>query len=186
MAEPALQPFRYAGDPSQTSTEFKGVIWKDHTRTTLVYAWTITSRVPGESGKQRKRAAASGLGGLLAALRHHHGPDDTAQLEKEEYQKWHRVLLWPSTTAEQRLAAIKYLEGRLGVANGGSWQDALALQDALQVVSLPDVRHTCSPPPPALLRLLSPAGSPPPALLRPLSSARPSASTFQRFKSLSF
>ena len=125
MAEPALQPFRYAGDPSQTSTEFKGVIWKDHTRTTLVYAWTITSRVPGESGKQRKRAAASGLGGLLAALRHHHGPDDTAQLEKEEYQKWHRVLLWPSTTAEQRLAAIKYLEGRLGVASGGSWQDAL-------------------------------------------------------------
>ena len=102
MAEPALQPFRYHGPPSQSCTEFKGVIWKDHTRTTLLYAWTIASAVKGESGKQRKRTiTGSGLGGLLAALRHHQGPDDTAQLEKEaEYQKYHRVLLWPSTTAE--------------------------------------------------------------------------------------
>ena len=173
MAAAELQPFR-AGVDSQTSTEFKWVVWTS--RATLVYSWTITSGVTGKSGKQRKRKAASGLGALLAALRHHHGPDDTAQLEVgTEYQKWRRVDSG-SGTAEERLTAIQYLEKRLGVASGGSWQDAL------EVVSLPDMRHTCSLPP-ALLRLLSsacsppallqlsPACSPPPALPRLLTTA---------------
>ena len=34
-----------------------------------------------------------------------------------------------SGTAEERLKAIEYLEKRLGVASGGSWNDALALQE---------------------------------------------------------
>ena len=153
VAAAELQPFRHAGG-TQTSTEFKWVVWKEPAHITLVYAWTISGGVTGESGKQRKRKAASGLGALLAALRHHHGPDDTAQLEVEaDYQEWRRVDSG-SGTAEERLTAIKYLEKRLGVASGGSWQGAL------EVVSLPDMRHTCSPPP-ALVRLLSSTCSPP-------------------------
>ena len=129
VAAAELQPFRHAGVDSQTSTEFKWVVWKEPAHITLVYAWTISGGVTGESGKQRKRKAASGLGALLAALRHHHGPDDTAEVEPEEYQNWRRVDRG-SGTAAQRLAAIKYLEKRLGVPSGGSWQDAL------EVVSL--------------------------------------------------
>ena len=68
VAEPALQPFRYAGDPSQTSTEFKGVIWKDNTRTTLVYAWSITSAVKGEKGKQRKFMFAASRGDVMVVV----------------------------------------------------------------------------------------------------------------------
>jgi hypothetical protein len=129
VAAAALQPFRHANPAaSLTATEFKWVLCSQPSGT-LVYAWTITSGVTGESGKQRKRVAASGLGALLAALRHHHGPDDTAEVEKEEYQNWRRVDRG-SGTAAQRLAAIKYLEKRLGVPSGGSWQDAL------EVVSL--------------------------------------------------
>ena len=163
VAAAELQPFRYAGVDSQTSTEFKWVVWKEPAHITLVYAWTISGGVTGKSGKQRKRKAASGLGALLAALRHHHGPDDTAQLEVgTDYQEWRRVDSG-SGTAEERLTAIEYLEKRLGVASGGSWQGAL------EVVSLPDMRHTCSPPP-ALVRLLSSTCSPPPALPCLLSS----------------
>ena len=129
VAAAELQPFRHAGVDSQTSTEFKWVVWKEPAHITLVYAWTISGGVTGESGKQRKRKAASGLGALLAALRHHHGPDDTAQLEVEaDYQEWRRVDSG-SGTAEERLKAIEYLEKRLGVASGGSWNDALALQE---------------------------------------------------------
>ena len=160
VAAAELQPFRHAGG-TQTSTEFKWVVWKEPAHITLVYAWGIALK--GKSSKQRKRKAASGLGALLAALRHHHGPDDTAQLEVEaDYQEWRRVDSG-SGTAEERLTAIKYLEKRLGVASGGSWQGAL------EVVSLPDMRHTCSPPP-ALVRLLSSTCSPPPALPCLLSS----------------
>ena len=205
MAAAELQPFRHAGVDSQTSTEFKWVVWKEPAHITLVYAWTISGGVTGESGKQRKRKAASGLGALLAALRHHHGPDDTAQLEVgTDYQEWRRVDSG-SGTAEERLKAIEYLEKRLGVASGGSWNDALALQEGAKrpaddppagrpgkapcrgeaqgsgqgkapaassrvsrtrPQSLPDMRHTCSPPL-ALLRLRS--CSPLPTLLRPLS-----------------
>ena len=129
VAAAELQPFRYAGVDSQTSTEFKWVVWKEPAHITLVYAWTISGGVTGKSGKQRKRKAASGLGALLAALRHHHGPDDTAQLEVgTDYQEWRRVDSG-SGTAEERLKAIEYLEKRLGVASGGSWNDALALQE---------------------------------------------------------
>ena len=216
VAAAELQPFRHAGVDSQTSTEFKWVVWKEPAHITLVYAWTISGGVTGESGKQRKRKAASGLGALLAALRHHHGPDDTAQLEVEaDYQEWRRVDSG-SGTAEERLKAIEYLEKRLGVASGGSWNDALALQEGAKrpaddppagrpgkapcrgeaqgsgqgkapaassrvsrtrPQSLPDMRHTCSPPLallrlrscsplPTLLRLLSSSCSPPPARLR--------------------
>ena len=129
VAAAELQPFRHAGVDSQTSTEFKWVVWKEPAHITLVYAWTISGGVTGESGKQRKRKAASGLGALLAALRHHHGPDDTAQLEVgTDYQEWRRVDSG-SGTAEERLKAIEYLEKRLGVASGGSWNDALALHE---------------------------------------------------------
>ena len=183
VAAAELQPFRHAGG-TQTSTEFKWVVWKEPAHITLVYAWGIALK--GKSSKQRKRKAASGLGALLAALRHHHGPDDTAQLEVgTEYQEWRRVDSG-SGTAEERLKAIEYLEKRLGVASGGSWNDALALQEgakrpadgppagrpgkapcrgASSRVSCTCRRTRPQSPPLALLNLLSSACSPPPALL---------------------
>ena len=39
VAAAALQPFRYDRDASQTSTDFKWVVWKDPSHTVLVYAW---------------------------------------------------------------------------------------------------------------------------------------------------
>ena len=255
VAAAELQPFRYAGVDSQTSTEFKWVVWKEPAHITLVYAWTISGGVTGKSGKQRKRKAASGLGALLAALRHHHGPDDTAQLEvgsglpgvaqgglRERHgggeAEGHRVPREAARRSERR-----QLERRAGAAGGGEatcgrpaswapWQGPLPwrgpglrpgqgpcrkltgklhmpshtapvsgdgepwgalfrllssacsplrerrqLAGRLEVVSLPDMRHTCSPPLallrlrscsplPTLLRLLSSSCSPPPARLR--------------------
>ena len=38
VAAAALQPFLYGGTATQTNTAFKWVVWKDTTRTTLVYA----------------------------------------------------------------------------------------------------------------------------------------------------
>ena len=91
-----------------------------------------------------------------------------------------------SGTAEERLKAIEYLEKRLGVASGGSWNDALALQEgakrpadgppagrpgkapcrgASSRVSCTCRRTRPQSPPLALLNLLSSACSPPPALL---------------------
>ena len=117
MEAPALQPFRR----SSKSICPDPFLWVRSQQDRIIYTYAIM-----ETSTKRvwlvDHEAACGLGALLAALRHHNGPDDTAGVNVPQgWKQWERHTLG-IRTAEERLEAIQYLETRLGVASGGSWE----------------------------------------------------------------
>ena len=124
MNAPALQPFRRAA----TSSRPDPFLWVESRQNRIFYSYAIQ-----ETSTTRvwlvNHEAACGLGALLAALRHHHGPDDTAGIKAPKgWKQWKRYESG-IRTAEERSEAIQYLEqqlGRLGKPSG-SWEEALSL-----------------------------------------------------------
>ena len=124
MDAPALRPFRRSfacPDPFLfvTSEQGRGII----------YSYAIEETTRQLPVRLVSHKAACGLGALLAALRHHHGPDDTAGIKAppQGWKQWKRTG-W-CATAEERSEAIQYLEQQLGQLGkpSGSWEEALSL-----------------------------------------------------------
>ena len=125
MDAPALRPFRRSGK----STNLNPFLWVESRQNRIIYSYviqeTFTTRI-----WLVNHEAACGLGALLAALRHHHGPDDTAGIKApQEWKQWKRSDMG-IRTAEERSEAIQYLEKQLGQLGkpSGSWEEALSLR----------------------------------------------------------